>query len=187
MAEDFVVETTNERGIVEQTRFSANQTVLQLNGRSLVRIDGLERATTLQRLVVRRPKSTHFWCRISHILALSFSWTTIASSTCQRVCSRRAGSEWTGMEWNAEWTAQPKFFGMENGIMVHSFESSIPLINDFSSQKLIEKRTFVQGNLSTSSFLTRLAKEVGEICVLMRAFECTMIFLREILEILNFF
>jgi Leucine-rich repeat (LRR) protein len=60
MAEDFVVETTNERGIVEQTRFSANQTVLQLNGRSLVRIDGLERATTLQRLVVRRPKSTAF-------------------------------------------------------------------------------------------------------------------------------
>jgi hypothetical protein len=60
MAEDFVVETTNESGTVEQTRFSVNQTVLRLANRSLARIVCLERATALRQLVVRRPKSTAF-------------------------------------------------------------------------------------------------------------------------------
>jgi hypothetical protein len=66
MAEDFVVETTNESGIVEQERVSVNGTVLRLANRSLVCIVGLERATMLQTLKVRGPM--HFWCRISRIL-----------------------------------------------------------------------------------------------------------------------
>jgi hypothetical protein len=55
MADDFVVETTNERGIVNQEHVSVNQTELDLRWRRLVRIVGLKRATTLQRLNVNRP------------------------------------------------------------------------------------------------------------------------------------
>jgi hypothetical protein len=63
---DFEVETTNESGIVKQER-ALNQTMLYLGDRSLVRIDGLERATTLKTLLVQH-QSTHFRCRISRIL-----------------------------------------------------------------------------------------------------------------------
>jgi hypothetical protein len=73
MAEDFVVETTNDSGVVNQERVSVNQRVLNLSNRSLVRIVGLERATKLQRLHVPPTKSTHFWCRISRILTVSRS------------------------------------------------------------------------------------------------------------------
>jgi hypothetical protein len=56
MADDFLIETTNESGGVEQERVSLNRTELaDLGNRSLVRIDGLERATTLQKLYVSRP------------------------------------------------------------------------------------------------------------------------------------
>jgi hypothetical protein len=72
MADFFVIETTNESGIVEQKRVLSNDTVLYLPGRSLVRIDGLERATTLQQLHVRPPLSSHFLAsNISHILVVS--------------------------------------------------------------------------------------------------------------------
>jgi hypothetical protein len=57
MAEDFLIETTNQRGIVTQKLVSVNQTGLRLANRSLVRVVGLERATTLQRLHVRRPNA----------------------------------------------------------------------------------------------------------------------------------
>jgi Leucine-rich repeat (LRR) protein len=63
----FVVETTNESGIVEQKRVLANDTVLYLPGHSLVRIDGLERATMLQNLYVQ-PQSTH--CLVSNLTHL---------------------------------------------------------------------------------------------------------------------
>jgi hypothetical protein len=53
MAEDFVVETTNESGIVEQVRVSVSQTMLDMSSRSLVRIVGLGRATTLKTVHVR--------------------------------------------------------------------------------------------------------------------------------------
>jgi hypothetical protein len=53
MADDFLIETTNERGVVEQERVFVDQTQLWLTDRSLVRIDSLERATTLQQLNVR--------------------------------------------------------------------------------------------------------------------------------------
>jgi Arc/MetJ family transcription regulator len=68
---DFLIETTNERGVVTQERVSVNETDLRLFNRSLVRIDGLERATTLRYLNVHQ--STHFWCRISRILVDSRS------------------------------------------------------------------------------------------------------------------
>jgi hypothetical protein len=68
MAEHFLIETTNESGVVEQERVSVKQTELDWRNRSLVRIVGpLERATALRQLVVHR-QSTHFWCRISRIL-----------------------------------------------------------------------------------------------------------------------
>jgi hypothetical protein len=69
MAEDFVVETTNESGGVEQKRVSVNATELSLANRGLVRIVGLERVTSLRRLYVHRLQSTHFWCRISRIFS----------------------------------------------------------------------------------------------------------------------
>jgi hypothetical protein len=51
---DILVETTNLRGVVEQKRVSANETMLSLGNLSLIRIDGpLERATTLQKLYVQ--------------------------------------------------------------------------------------------------------------------------------------
>jgi hypothetical protein len=52
---EFLIETTNEDGVVEERRVSLDQTRLDLAFRSLVRIVGLERATTLQRLQVPRP------------------------------------------------------------------------------------------------------------------------------------
>jgi hypothetical protein len=54
MADFFVVETTNERGVVNQERVSVNQTMFDVSNRSLVRIVGLERATALRRLHVCR-------------------------------------------------------------------------------------------------------------------------------------
>ena len=67
MAEHFLIETTNETCVVEQVRVSLNQTRLSLAGRSLVRIVGLERATTLQILNVQTNQRI-FWRRISRIL-----------------------------------------------------------------------------------------------------------------------
>jgi hypothetical protein len=58
---DFFIETTNERGIVKQTRVSANEMVLNLRSCSLVGIDGLTRVTTLKTLNVH-DQSAHFWC-----------------------------------------------------------------------------------------------------------------------------
>jgi hypothetical protein len=49
---NFLIETTNDSGVVKQERVSVNQTVLSLGWRSLVRIVGLERATTLEHLDV---------------------------------------------------------------------------------------------------------------------------------------
>jgi hypothetical protein len=49
---DFVVETTNESGVVEQEHVSVNQMGLSYHNRSLARIGGLERATTLKTLFV---------------------------------------------------------------------------------------------------------------------------------------
>jgi hypothetical protein len=73
VSDNFVsFETTDVRGTVEQKRLSVNETVLDLSYLDLFRIVGLERATTLRTLVVRRPK-THFWCRISHVLVVSLS------------------------------------------------------------------------------------------------------------------
>jgi hypothetical protein len=58
MAEDFVIETTNENGVVEQERVALNLRELNLSNRSLVRIVGpLERVTTLQELYVHRNQS----------------------------------------------------------------------------------------------------------------------------------
>jgi hypothetical protein len=68
MAEDVVIETTNERGIVEQARVSANQTELDLRNRKLVGIDGVERATTLKKLQVTNQRN--FRCRISRSLVV---------------------------------------------------------------------------------------------------------------------
>jgi hypothetical protein len=62
---DFVVETTNESGVVEQERVSVNETDLRLFNRSLVCIVGLERATALQRLSVHRLNHRVF-CVESH-------------------------------------------------------------------------------------------------------------------------
>jgi hypothetical protein len=67
---DFVIETTNESDVVEQKRVSANQTVLNLSRCGLVRVVGLEQATTLKTLYVRR-RINRIWCRISRILVLS--------------------------------------------------------------------------------------------------------------------
>jgi hypothetical protein len=52
MAEDFLIETTNESGIVRQERVYMNETELELGYLNLVRIDGLERATELKDLYV---------------------------------------------------------------------------------------------------------------------------------------
>jgi hypothetical protein len=87
MAEDFLIETTNESGVVKQERVSVNQMELWLTKRSLIRIDGLERATTLQTLNVQTNQ------RISGVEShafsfFSFSSTATASSTCLHVCSR---------------------------------------------------------------------------------------------------
>jgi hypothetical protein len=67
---DFLIETTNENGVVEQQRVAFNQTELDLRNRSLVRIVGLERATALKTLAVHRLNQPHFWCRISCFLVL---------------------------------------------------------------------------------------------------------------------
>jgi hypothetical protein len=84
---DFVVETTNESGVVEQERVSLNKTVLRLNDRKLVRIDGLERATKLQKLFVHRANQRISGVKSHALSFFSFSWMATASSTCQRVCS----------------------------------------------------------------------------------------------------
>jgi hypothetical protein len=89
MAEDFLIETTNERGVVTQERVSVsvNETVLNLSNRSLVRIVGLEQATLLQKLNVTLLLVSHL--THSHpFRSFSFSSKGTASSTCQRVCSR---------------------------------------------------------------------------------------------------
>jgi hypothetical protein len=65
---DFLIETTNERGVVEQKRVSMNGTVLSLANRSLVRIAGVERATMLRQLHVSRPIN-----RISGVESHAFS------------------------------------------------------------------------------------------------------------------
>jgi hypothetical protein len=67
---DFLIETTNESGTVNQERVSANETVLNLSRRSLVRIVGLERATRLQRLNVRRPINAFLVSNLSRFLFL---------------------------------------------------------------------------------------------------------------------
>jgi hypothetical protein len=71
MTDYFLVETTNEGGIVVQMRVSVNETELDLGSGTRVRIDGLERATRLRRLYVQPTAINAFWCRISRILALS--------------------------------------------------------------------------------------------------------------------
>jgi hypothetical protein len=88
MAEDFVVETTNESGVVEHERVSVNETVLQLRDRSLVRIVGpLARATTLQRLVVRRPINTFLVANLTHSRCFR---SAVRQLLCRRasVCAR---------------------------------------------------------------------------------------------------
>jgi hypothetical protein len=52
MADFFVIETTNESGVVKQESVSVNLTNLSVGHRGLVRIDGLERATMLRKLGV---------------------------------------------------------------------------------------------------------------------------------------
>jgi hypothetical protein len=90
---DFVVETTNERGVVERERVSMNETKLHLSYRRLVRIDGLElkretlKSRTLKTLFVRRPINAFL---VSSLICslVSFSSTATVLSTCLRVCSR---------------------------------------------------------------------------------------------------
>jgi hypothetical protein len=94
MAEDFVIETTNESGAVNQERVSLSQIMLVLRDRSLVRIDGLERATVTKKLISLQ---VHDACplscdgSVSHmnmIVLFALSCPATASSMCQRVCSR---------------------------------------------------------------------------------------------------
>ena len=53
MSDEVAYETTDEDGVVTQERVSVNETYLYLKLRQLVRVDGVERATHLKKLVVR--------------------------------------------------------------------------------------------------------------------------------------
>jgi hypothetical protein len=87
MAEDFpLIETTNERGFVEQTRVSVNEIVLDLSDRSLVRIVGLERATTLQQLDIHRPINAFWWNLTDSRSFRSARWQLLRRRAC--VCAR---------------------------------------------------------------------------------------------------
>jgi hypothetical protein len=69
----FVVATTNERGVVKQTRESVDETELWFVRRTLVHIVGLERATTLETLHVRQPINAFLLSNLSRILVVSRS------------------------------------------------------------------------------------------------------------------
>jgi hypothetical protein len=66
MADSILIETTNDSGGVKQARESVDKTVLWLTDRRLVRIDGLERATTLQKLHVTRPINAFQVSNLTH-------------------------------------------------------------------------------------------------------------------------
>jgi hypothetical protein len=65
---DFVVNATNESGVIKQERMSVHHTTLDLSELSLVRINGLERATKLESLNVQSPIDVSL--SISHALRL---------------------------------------------------------------------------------------------------------------------
>jgi hypothetical protein len=87
---DFVIETTIERGVVNQERVSVDVTALPLAYLSLVCVDGpLERATRLQTLYVQpRRHAAQCWRRFSRIRIV----VVFVHSAQRQLLRRRASS-----------------------------------------------------------------------------------------------
>jgi hypothetical protein len=96
---DFVIEATNERGIVEQELVTVNQMALDLSHRRLVRIDGaLARATKLEQLYVH-PTNTYPFAHFSPICFVSALRQLLRRRA--RVCALHGAAEQTERAFSA--------------------------------------------------------------------------------------